>query len=64
MAKAHNECCRTCEETIKNLLTTIFDEVHVNCDIDLPVRVEDYTNTKTHADLKPHLRGRSGMALT
>lgn len=53
MTKAHNERCRDCKESIKNLLATIFDEIQVNYDIDLPSRVEDYTNTNIYVDIVP-----------
>jgi len=53
MVKAHNERCRNCKESIRNLLAKIFDEVQVNYDIDLPSRVEDYKSTNIYDDIAP-----------
>jgi len=53
MTKAHNERCLDCKESIKNLLAMIFDEVQVNCDINLPARLENYTNTNIYDDIAP-----------
>lgn len=53
MKKTHNERCRDCKERIHSLLATIFDEVQVNYDINLPSRIEDYTNTYIYADIAP-----------
>lgn len=53
MTKAHNERCRDCKESIQSLLATIFVEVKVNYDIDLPSRIEDYSNTDIYADIAP-----------
>lgn len=53
MTKAHNERCRDCKESIHSLLAVIFDEVRVNCDIDLPSKIGDYSNTDIYADIAP-----------
>lgn len=53
MARAHNERCSDCKESIKNLLAMIFNEVQVNYDIDFPSRIEDYTNTNIYDDIAP-----------
>jgi len=53
MTKSHNERCRDCKENIHSLLATIFDEVQVNYDIDLPSRIEEYSNTDIYADIAP-----------
>jgi len=50
--KNHNERCRDCKESVKNLLITIFGSVEVNYDIDLPPRLEDYRNTIIYSDIK------------
>lgn len=49
----HNERCRGCKEAIANLLATIFGEVQINHDIDLPARLEDYLDTDIYADIAP-----------
>lgn len=51
--KAHNERCRDCKESVKNLLASIFDEVQFNYDIDLPARLGDYSNTNVYDALVP-----------
>jgi len=53
MTKDHNERCRDCKKNIRELLATIFGEVQVNHDIDLPSRIEDYLNTDIYADIAP-----------
>lgn len=52
-ASGHNEHCRDCKKVIKNLLATIFDDVQVNYDINLPARLEDYFDTNIYADIAP-----------
>jgi hypothetical protein len=51
--KIHNERCRDCKESIKNMLAAIFDDVEVNCDINLPARLMDYLDTNIYDDLAP-----------
>ena len=50
--KSHNERCRDCKESVKDLLIATFGSVEVNYDIDLPSRLEDYTNTTIYSDLE------------
>ena len=49
----HNERCRDCKEAIKNLLATIFHDVEVNYDINLPAKLEDYSDTNIYDDIAP-----------
>lgn len=45
MIRKHNERCRDCKLTVGNMLATLFGSVHVNWDLDLPCRLDDYANT-------------------
>ena len=51
--RVHNERCRDCKETIKNLLAAIFDDVEINYDINLPARLDDYLDTNIYEYLAP-----------
>lgn len=52
-ATRHSERCRDCKEGIKNLLVAIFDDVKVNYDINLPAKLEDYSDTNIYDDIAP-----------
>ncbi len=47
----HNERCRVCKATVKELLAALFGRVEVNWDIDLPSSVEEYRNSSVADDL-------------
>ena len=49
MTKTHNERCKKCKESIQNLLTETYGSVHSNIDIDLPAKLENYSNTPIYA---------------
>jgi hypothetical protein len=49
----HNERCRDCKESIKNLLAAIFHDVEVSYDINLPAKLEDYSGTNIYDDIAP-----------
>jgi len=51
--KNHNEQCRDCKESVKNLLFALFGQVEVNWDLDLPCQLEDYKNTDLYDTLEP-----------
>lgn len=51
--KVHNERCRDCKENVKNLLATIFGKVEVNYNINLPARLEDYSDTNIYDGIAP-----------
>ncbi len=51
MTHSHNERCRDCKQTIRSLLATIYDKVHVDYDIQFASRIEDLMNTTIYADL-------------
>jgi hypothetical protein len=53
MIRKHDERCEKCKKTVQNLLATIFNEVEVAYDIDLPARLEGYLGTSIHADIAP-----------
>jgi hypothetical protein len=44
MTKSHNERCRHCKESVRNLLSARFGVVEVNWDLGLPCSMEDYKN--------------------
>jgi hypothetical protein len=44
MTKNHNERCRECKKSVRNLLAARFGVVDVNWDLDLPCMMEDYKN--------------------
>src|SRR5262245_361237 len=47
MGRAHNERCRDCKKSIRDLLAAVFGmvEVKVSCDLNRPCRLEDYKGT-------------------
>jgi hypothetical protein len=45
MTKSHNERCRHCKESVRDLLSARFGVVEVNWDLGLPCSMEDYKNT-------------------
>ena len=45
--KAHNERCKACKRTVKELLAAIFGHVEVNWNLGLSSRVEDFANLNT-----------------
>jgi len=50
--KSHYENCRDCKDSVKNFLASIFGTTVVNSDIDLPSRLEKYTNTSVYKELE------------
>lgn len=52
-AEAHNERCKDCKESIKRLLSVIFDDVEENYNINLPSRLEDYSGTNIYKYIAP-----------
>ncbi len=51
--KNHNERCRDCKQSIRNLLAAIFDDIEVNYDINSHSCLEDYSDTSFYDDLVP-----------
>lgn len=49
--KHHNERCRDCKENVRNLLAALLGAVEVNWDLDLPGKLEDFTNTSLYDSL-------------
>lgn len=51
MRKKHNERCKDCKIHIEELLKTLYGEVFVNHNLDLPCRIDDYSGLPFESDL-------------
>lgn len=50
--RSHNERCKICKHTVKELLNVLFGCVETNWDLNLPCRLEDYLKTDFAMPLK------------
>ena len=44
--KAHNERCRECKQTFRDLLAAVFGSVESNYDLNFPCRLEEFNGTE------------------
>ena len=51
MTIKHNERCKACKITVANLLAEMYGEIKLNYNLNVPCRIEDYTNNALHDDL-------------
>ena len=49
--KAHNERCRECKQTFRDLLAAVFGGVESNYDLNIPCRLEEFNGTVFLDDL-------------
>lgn len=49
--KAHNERCRECKQTFRDLLAAVFGSVESNYDLNIPCRLEEFNGTEFAGDL-------------
>jgi hypothetical protein len=50
--RTHNERCRDCKERVRTMLSALFGRVEANWDLNLPARLDDYTETIIFESLK------------
>jgi hypothetical protein len=50
--KAHNERCRECKQTFRDLLAEVFSSVESNYDLNIPCRLEAFNGTEFAGDLE------------
>ncbi|OGW32307.1 MAG: hypothetical protein A2X59_00650 [Nitrospirae bacterium GWC2_42_7] len=52
MTIRHNERCKDCKITVAKLLVEIYGEIKINYNLNVPCRIEDYTNHVLYGDLE------------
>lgn len=52
MVKGHNERCKDCKKTVKELLAELFGEVIRNYNLDLPSRIDGYKSSAYASELE------------
>lgn len=52
MVKKHDERCTNCKTIVVELLNSVFGEVFVNYNLNLPSKVEDYTGSMFEKELR------------